>query len=232
MQFSTTLRSTVAAAGLAFVALAAHAGNTSIAANGLIADSVQAFSKNAANGFKLVNTTVLPLGNATAVAGSTYPAFSFPITTITVDAKLNIVSGDAKGSALEISRTNADGVKVGVILANFTLDYVNKKVLADTTILGQATIKQQATYTFNVNTPLSIKYKFPLAITGHEVLDTLFLTEPAKDAFMAGLELDDFIRAGVLDVTDFGTLTQDIQVKLRAKAVSNKPYTVAQPAAN
>jgi hypothetical protein len=232
MRFSMTLRSALLAVGLTSMALAAHAGNTTIPANALVADSVQAFSKLAANGFKLVGTTVLPLGNASEVKGTTYPAFSLPITSITVDSKLNIVSGDAKGSALEISRLNADGVKVGVILANFTLDYVNKKVLADTTILGQATIKQQATYSFNVNTPLSIKYKFPLAINGHEVLDKLFLTEAAKDAFMAGLELDDFIRGAVLDVTDFGTLTQDIQVKLRAKPVSNKPYTVAQPAAN
>jgi hypothetical protein len=76
-----------------------------------------------------------------------------------------------------------DGTKVGVLLANFTLDYANKKVLADRTILGEATVKQAAIYNFNVNTALSIKYKFPLSINAHEVLDKLFLTPDTRDAF-------------------------------------------------
>jgi hypothetical protein len=58
------------------------------------------------------------------------------------------------------------------------------------------------------------------------VLDKLFLTEEAKDNMMAGLVLDDYIRAGVLDTTDFGTLTQDIAVKARPKPVSTTPYVV------
>ncbi len=230
MRMSMALRSSFFVAAMAAAGVA-QAGNTTIKTTALVANSVQAFSTKATSGFKLVAATVAPLGTATAVAGAATPTFSLPITSITVDSKLKIVSGGSKGSALEISRELDDGSKVGVVLANFTLDYVNKKVLADTTILGQATIKQQAVYNFNVNSALSIKYKFPLSINGHQVLDQLFLTEEAKDAFMEGLVLDDFIRAGVLDVTDFGTLTQDVSVKFRPKAVSDKPYVVTQPVA-
>jgi hypothetical protein len=43
---------------------------------------------------------------------------------------------------------------------------------------------------------------------------------------MTSLVLPAFAR-NVLENLDFGTLTQDIAVKFRAKAVSNKPY-VAQ----
>jgi hypothetical protein len=229
MRMSMALRSSLFVTALA-VAGAAQARNTTIKTTALVANSVQAFSTKATAGFKLVSATVTPLGTATAVAGAATPTFNLPITSITVDSKLKIVSGDSKGSALEISR-DLDGSKVGVILSNFTLDYANKKVLADTTILGQATVKQQPVYNFNVNQALSIKYKFPLSINGHEVLDKLFLTEEAKDAFMEGLVLDDFIREGVLDVTDFGTLTQDVSVKFRPKAVSDKPYVVTQPVA-
>jgi hypothetical protein len=229
MRMSMALRSSFLVAAMAAAGVA-QAGNTTIKTTALVANSVQAFSTKAFNGFKVVSAKVAPLGTATAVTGTATPTFNLPITSITVDSKLKIVSGDSKGSALEISR-DVDGSKVGVILANFTIDYVNKKVLADTTILGQATIKQQPVYNFNVNSALSIKYKFPLSINGHEVLDKLFLTEEAKDAFMEGLVLDDFIRGGVLDVTDFGTLTQDVSIKFRPKAVSDKPYVVAQPVA-
>jgi hypothetical protein len=229
MRFSMTLRTSIVVAGLA-VAAVAHAGNTTINTTALVANSVQAFSAKASSGFRLVSAVVTPLGSATAVTGATLASYNLPITSITVDSKLKIVSGDSKGSALEIARVLEDGTKAGVVLANFTLDYVNNKVLADRTILGQATVKQAPIYTFNVNAALSIKYKFPLSINAHEVLDTLFLTEETKDAFMEGLVLDDYLR-GVLDTTDFGTLTQDVSVKFRPKAVSNKPYVVAQPVA-
>lgn len=230
MSFSMTLRSAVAVASLA-LAGAAQAGNTTIVTNALVADSVQAFSDRATRAFKISSVTVSGLGNTTQVEGAALPTFSFPITTITIDSKLKIVKGDAKGTGLKFNREMEDGSEAWVVLANFTIDYVAKKVLADTTIPGVPTAKQQAIYNFNTNTPLSIKYKFPLSILGHEVLDKLFLTEETKDSFMNGLQLEDFLRKAVLDSTDFGTLTQDIAVKLRPKPVSTKPYTVAQPAA-
>lgn len=225
MGFKMTVRSSLIVAGLVASSVA-HA-NLTIPSNALVADSVQAFSDRAAKAFKVQGVTVSGLGNTTTVAGATLPTFSFPITSLTVNNSLKVVSGDAKGSALKLSRTLDDGSEAWVVIANFTIDYNTKQVLADTTIPGVPTVKQQAVYNFNIATPLALKYKFPLSITGHEVLDTLTLTEPAKDNMMAGLVLDDFIRAGVLDTTEFGTLTQDVQVKFRSKPVSTTLYTVA-----
>ncbi|MEY4764386.1 MAG: hypothetical protein RI907_1059 [Pseudomonadota bacterium] len=230
MSFSMTLRSATVVAALAATG-AAQAGNTTIVTSALVANSVQAFSAEAAKGFRLTETVVSPLGNATTVSGTATPTFNLPITSITIDSKLNIVSGDAKGSALKFTRVLDDGSDTWVILANFTIDYANKKVLADATIPDTPTVKQQPIYNFTVNTPLSVKYKFPLSIVGHEVLDNLMLTEEAKDSFMNGLLLADFIRQTVLDTTAFGTLTQDVSVKFRPKAVSTRLYTVTQPAA-
>ncbi len=225
MDFKMTLRSSLIITGLVASSVA-HA-NLTIPMNALVADSVQAFSDRANKAFSLQGVTVSALGNATAVAGATLPTFSLPITSITINSSLKIVSGDAKGSALKLARTLDDGSEAWVVLANFTIDYNAKQVLADTTAAGVPTIKQQPVYNFNVATPLALKYKFPLSITGHEVLDHLMLTEQAKDSMMSGLVLDDYIRAGVLDTTDFGTLTQDVSVKFRAKPVSTTPYTVA-----
>lgn len=225
MQFSSlTLRSFTVAAALAGAAASAHADLT-IPTNALVADSVQAFSTDALNAFALFKITVSPLGNAWKVPGVTPDSYDFPITTITINSKLKVVKGDAKGSALEIART-VDGAKAGVILANFTINYETAQVLADTTPIGGVTTSQMPLYTFNTGTPLAIKYKFPLTITGHEVLDTLKMTTEMQTALKAGLKFDAndaFLADAVIPKLDFGTLTQDILVKFR-KAVSSKPY--------
>ena len=220
---SLSIRSIALAAGLLALGASAQA-NMTVGTNALVADSVQQFSDESLLAFDLYATTIKGLGN-TSVPANSIGAFSFPITSITVDSKLNIVSGDAKGSALEIARDNK-GTKVGVTLANFTINYVTKQVLADTTPVGGVTVKQQPLYNFNTATPLALKFALPLKITGHEVLDTLFLTPVSIDTMMTSLVLPAFAR-NVLENLDFGTLTQDIAVKFRAKAVSNKPY-VAQ----
>lgn len=224
MGFKMITRSALIVSSLV-AATAAHADLT-VPSNALVADSIQAFSDRANKAFKVQGVTVTGLGNATTIVDAALPTFSFPITSITVGSGLKIVKGDAKGSGLKLSRTLDDGTEAYVVIANFTINYVTKQVLADTTIPGVATAKQASVYNFNIATPLALKYKFPLSITGHEVLDTLMLTEEAKDKMMEGLVLEDYIRTGVLDTTDFGTLTQDIQVKLRAKPVSTKLYTM------
>lgn len=217
---SLSIRSIAVATALLAAGVSANA--LTLGTNALTANSVQQFSDESLQAFDLYATTVKPLGNAFLPANSV-GAFGFPITSITTDSKLNIASGDAKGSALEIARDNK-GTKVGVTLANFTINYVTKQVLADTTPVGGVTAKQAALYNFNTATPLALKYKFPLSITGHEVLDTLFLDPSAVNTFMTALALPSFARA-VLEELDFGTLTQDIATKFRPKAVSNKPYT-------
>jgi len=226
MRFSTlSLRSVSIAAALVAATATAHASLT-IPVNALVANSVQAFSSDAMAAFSLQAVSVIPLGTATAVAG-TDNAFNLPITTITIGSGLSITKGDARGSALQFSRTTTSGVNYAVTLANFTIDYTGKQVLADVTLKGNTTTaKQQAIYSFNTETPLAIKYKFPLSITAHEVLNQLMLTEDTKTSFMTGLKLPAFVRS-VLNTVDFGTLTQDIAVKFRAKPVSMTPYVPA-----
>lgn len=192
---------------------------------GTVSDSVQTFSKDAMNGFRALEITVAAKGNASAVAGTTN-AFSLPVTKVVIGTKLNIASGSAVGSALYISRIDYDTEgepEVGVTLANFTINYETSQVLADTTAKGGATSKQMPLYDFKTATPLALKYKFPLTITGNELLNDLRLTAQAKQAFISGLNLPVF--AVPLLNNDFGTLTQNISTNLRKKAVSTTPYT-------
>ncbi|MDO9237615.1 MAG: hypothetical protein Q7U28_16475 [Aquabacterium sp.] len=223
MQFTTlSIRAiTVAAATLA-VAASANAALT-LPTNFLVADSVQAFSELSQDSFAADGVTVTPLGNATAVAGAV-SAYRLPITTITLNG-LKISKGDAKGSALQFTRTYRSK-DYALTLANFTINYDTKQVLADATASGGVTSKQQAIYNFHTAMPLAIKYKFPLRITAHEVLDELMLTPETVNSFVTGLSLNKAGRS-VISSISFGTLTQDIAVKFRAKAVSNKLYVPA-----
>jgi hypothetical protein len=218
-----TIRSIAVAA--AMLAIGSSANALTIPANSLVANSVQAFSQEALDAFDVASVTVTPLGNATA--GAAAGAFVMPITSITVGSGLKITNGEAKGSALEIARLYR-GAKLGIVLANFSINYTTKQVLADTTTLGGSTVKQAPVYNFNVATPLAIKYKFPMNITGHEVLDQLTLTPEMSNAMAAGLGLSTGLRAAMDSIATFGSLTQDVSVKMRPKAVSAKAY-VATP---
>lgn len=222
MQKALSFRTIAVATALVAAGASAHA-NLTIPSNSLVANSVQAFSQESLDAFEVGGVTVAPLGNATAVAGVA-GAFSFPITSITINNSLKIASGDAKGSALEISRIARNVGKVGVTVANFTINYTTKQVLADTTPLGGTTTKQAPLYNFNVATPLGIKYKFPLSITGHEVLDQLTLTPEMNATMKSSLALTPVLAAALDSITTFGTLTQDILVKLRDKPVSTTLY--------
>jgi hypothetical protein len=190
---------------------------------------------------------VTPLGNATATA--TTGAYNLPVTSISVNSSLKVTSGAAVGSALEISRLNDDLVKVGITLANFKINFETHQVLADVTPFGGVTVPQQAVYTFNEATPLNLKYnvapiggststatfneatplnlkyKFPLTITGTQLLDKLFLTPAGIAALTSALELPEFA-PDLLVKTDFGTINIDVKVGTR-KAVSTKPYVPA-----
>ena len=189
-------------------------------------NSVQKFPDEVLQSFELLYVEVAAKGNATALgdlaAGTSNKAsFSFPITKIVIGPKLNIASGSAVGSALELRRANDDGVYIGFTLANFTIDYVSKKVVADVTPFG-GTGTKMAIYDYRLATPLALKYKFPLTVTGHEVLDQLKLTEAAKAVFKSALDLPEFTYFA-LDL-DYGMLTQDISFKARKPAASTKPY--------
>jgi hypothetical protein len=194
MQLS--IRSIAAASVLGLLAASAQA-NLTLPLNFTQSNSVQQFPTDVLQLIELVYVKVEGKGTTTAV-GASVPdssnpsAFSFPVTKIVIGAKLNIASGTASGSALVFSRADDDGLIIGFTLANFTIDYVRKQVLADTTAFGGVTQKQMAVYNFHVATPLALKYKFPLSVTGHEVLDKLFLTPEAKVVFTTSLVLPDY----------------------------------------
>ena len=234
MMTSTLVRSAIAAAALSAVAVSAHA-NLKIPFAWTNSNSVQKFPTENLQAFDLLYVEVnnkgntVDLGDVPADAGLITPnsaSYSFPVTEIVIGSKLNIAAGSAVGSGLEFRRPNDEGTAyIGLTLANFTIDYVKKQVTADTTIMGSGSSKRIAIYDFNVATPLALKYKFPLTVTGHEVLDQLKLTADAKAAFTQGLQLPDFALFA-LDL-NYGTLTQDISTNLRKVKVSTKPY-VAQ----
>jgi hypothetical protein len=218
-----SLRSIAIAATLAAAATSSQA--LTIPSQGLVSDSVQQFSTLAMNGFNAVDITVEPKGNAKIVPSSVKDgiasAFSFPITKIEIGSKLNIASGAAVGSALKINRLTEEDLMVAITLANFTINYETKQVLADTTT-SAGTVAQQPLYNFTATTPLALKYKFPLTVTGREVLGNLRLTDQAKASLIAGLQLPVFAVPLLND--DFGTLTQDITFNARKPAASTTPY--------
>ena len=151
-------------------------------------------------------------------------AFSFPITKIVIGSGLKIASGSASGAALYFDRMNEDtGAILGLTLANFTIDYVKHQVLADTTPKGGSTLKMMPLYNFTVNTPLGLKYSFPLNITLHEQLGDLRLTDQARNVILTTMELN----ADIVDESlraSFGTLTQDVSTNLRKKSISSALY--------
>ena len=229
--FRTAIRLSAAVAAVGLFSQAALA-NLTIPTQFTVSNSVQAFPFENRQAFDLVNLTVSARGTTYVAAPGTpgesngtvtAAAFGFPITKIVIGPRLNIVSGTAVGSALFFERFNDEtGRTLGFTLANFTINYDLKKVLADTTPVGGVTKPQMPIYDFTVNTPLALKYKFPLSVTGHEVLGNLKLTPQAKDVFRTVLELPEFTEFAL--EFDYGTLTQDISVKLRSRPITTRPY--------
>jgi len=213
-----SLRSFTVAAALATAAASASA--LTFPTESLQANSTQTFSQDALDQYALFDITVTPLGNATPTA--TAGSFNLPVTSITVNSSLKVASGAAVGSALEIARIYR-GNKVGVTLANFKINFETSQVLADVTPIGGTTVAQMPIYTFNVAQKLSLKYKFPLTVTGTEVLDKLFLTPEALPVIVKSLALPAFAEP-LAKETDFGKITVDVKLGLR-KAVSTTPYT-------
>lgn len=231
---SITARFATTALFAALAASSAHADLT-LPTNILVANSVQTFTADNLASFDAVNLVVEARGTTFVVRagtpglsnGTVTPvAFGFPITKVVIGSGLNIVSGTASGSALYFNRMDPDtGKATALTLANFTINYKQSKVLADATVQGGKTEVQMPLYDFTATSPLALKYKFPLTVTGHEVLDHLLLSDSAKALFTSALKLPEFATPA-LDL-EFGNLTQDISTTLRKKAISGTPY-VAQ----
>lgn len=212
-----SVRAFTVAAALATAAASASA--LTLPTDFLQANSIQSFSEDALGQYDLFAITVTPLGNATA-AGAT-GAFNLPVTSITLNSSLKVSAGTATGSALEIARIYR-GNKVGVTIANFKIDFIGHKVLADVTPIGGVTIPQMAVYSFNEAIPLTLKYKFPLSITGTQLLDKLFLTPDGITTIAKALVLPAFAPE-LMKTTDFGKIDIIVKVGLR-KPVSTRPY--------
>ena len=233
MQFSfSSLRTIALAAAVGAVSFSAQADLT-IPLNATVSDSVQAFPEPVMRAFKAVDILVEGKGTTSALdapgIGGNSSTFNFPITRIVIGPWLSIKSGSAVGSALVFTRVAYDEITdeestKQLTLANFTIDYVGHRVLAATTHSGK-TIRQMPVYNFNTATPLGLRYKFPLAISGYEQLDQLYLTPEAKAAYTDGLALPIFALPSLKN--DFGTLTQTVTLKLRSRPISTRPY-VAQ----
>lgn len=213
-------RSFTVAAALATAAASASA--LTIPTDFIQANSIQSFSDDALTQYDLFAITVTPLGNATPTG--TPGAFNLPVTQISINSSLKISSGAAVGSALEIARTYR-GAKVGVTLANFKIDFINHKVLADFTPIGGVTVPQMAVYSFNEAQKLTLKYKFPLSVTGTQILDKLFLEPDAIPALANALKLPAFAPELMKD-TDFGKINIIVKAGLRTP-VSKAPYVPA-----
>lgn len=231
MQFSLSSLRTIAVASAVGAASFAAQADLAIPINATVSDSVQAFPEPVMRAFKAVDIKVTAGGTATALdapgLGGNPSKFDLPITRIVIGPGLSIKSGSAVGSALVFTRVDYDEatdaeVTRTLTLANFTIDYARKLVLADTTHSGKATSRQLPIYKFNTATPLNLRYKFPLSISAYEQLDKLFLTDEAKAAYTQGLTLPVFAIPSLQN--DFGTLTQTINLKLRPNPINPRPY--------
>lgn len=220
-----TVRSISIAAAVAVSAFSAQALTIPTAA--LEANSYQVFSEAALDSYALFGVAITPLGNATAVAGTT-DTFSLPVTSISIGLTggIKIQNGAAKGSALEISRVDPKtGVKKGLTIANFTIDFEKSQVLADTTVIGGATQAQAPVYNFVKLQELALKYKFPLSISLKEQLGDLRLIDVLGTADALGISRD--LASVVIPEIDFGVINIDVGVAFRPKAVSTKAYVPA-----
>ncbi|MDO9237618.1 MAG: hypothetical protein Q7U28_16490 [Aquabacterium sp.] len=204
------------------------AAGLTIPLNFLMGDSVQTMSDESVDAFVAGGVSFKPLGNTTAVdVPGSQVSFLYPITKITLSSQLKVTSGCAIGSALEISRVAKGRGLVKLVVANFCMDYDKKLVLVDMTPMGGETIKQAPLYSFTLATPLGIKYKFPMTVSGHEVLNNLHLTDEAINVMAKALGLSAALKAATASITEHGAITNDIKVQLRSKPVSTTPYTPA-----
>lgn len=200
----------------------AHAQLT-LPINTLTADSVQQFTELAKDSFDTLGVQVTAKGNTVESNG----AYRMPITSITLGKSKYVgtpdatIRGSSTGSALEIARVDR-GTRRSVTLANFTVDYHQKKVLADVTVRGQSTVPQMAIYDFSVKRPLDLDVNTQGLIELNERLVNLRLTPAMIQTLTSALNLPSFAGAIMRD-TDYGTLQQTIVVKWRA-ATPMTPY--------
>jgi hypothetical protein len=212
--------------GALFLASTAQA-DIVIPMNSIILETHMYFSDRAKKAFRASNVTPQPVGTS---SGSFEDHIILPASKLAIGpgAKSKGIATYAwgDGCGIKLNRQMDDGSAAWVVMANIAIDYKANQVIADFTIPGVPTAKKVPLYDFKLDTPLAIKYKFPISITGKEVMYNMYLTEKAKDFQMAGLQYEDFVRTAVLDKTDFGQGVNVLDFRFRPRPLSTKPYVV------
>lgn len=218
------------AGGLAFSG-AASAGIT-LDTSGLKADATLKFSApstslSGASGiaFGALGNTVFLGTTAETADGNTVqvPSYGMPVTKATIsigwNLKIHANSGESSRSALAITRADKK-----VVLANFAIDFDNKKVFADVIING-VTTKKAAIYNFVETVPQSISFK-NLVLNQSVTLGDLKFTPEAAAQIGNGLELAGPLQA-VLAQLDYGTIKILVTSYKRSPKANATPFTAA-----
>lgn len=216
---------------LALLAMGAAVGmgaqaQTRISINGVVADTIQTFSRGAMAANRASGITIYARGNTTGSGNS----FVMPITEIYLGRSKYAglpdatVMGRTVGSALEVERIVEDtGERLTITLANCGVDYHRRVVLCDATPMGGQTQASQPVYSFSVRNAMAMEPDVNGNFVLQESLTRLTLTPSMLSMMASALQLDAMSVAAIRKL-DFGTLENKIQIALR-KQVPAAPYT-------
>jgi hypothetical protein len=154
---------------------------------------------------------------------SPVPQFNLPVTKADVkvgwDLSIKARSGDSTRSALVLNRR---GIKL--VLANFTVNFEEKKLYADF-IKPDGTTTRDVLYTFVELVPQKVSFK-GLVLNQSVTLGKLILTDSAQQTMGDVLNLSKPLRATLVS-QDWGTLQILVTSYKRSPAVSTRPFTAA-----
>lgn len=196
--------------------------------NFTINDSIHDFPEETLTFWKALGIRAEARGTSKALnepgpAGNS-SSFNFPITKIEIGSWMKIVAGQAEGSGIAYIRNNEAGDQAQLVLANFSIDYKRRLVIADATYSNKPTVRRLAIFIFDVESPLKLGYGLPLSVTGYEKLTNLRLTADAKAIYKDALQLPESAYP-YLENT-FGTLTQVSSSRRRSPSVPSALYEV------
>lgn len=224
--FKFAISSMMVAVGLAAAtsASALTLNTTGLKANATFQLSTQAYGSSTAAG-----VTFAPAGTTTAgaVDAAGNPSYIMPVTKATVaigwDLSIKATYGESSGAALRLGTPATGG---DAVLANFAIDYANKKVIADLIdVYEKTTVSKMPLYTFDVTVPEVISLK-GFVLNQSSTIGNLKFTPQAEAGLAQALLIDDVLRAS-LAVIDWGTIKAVVTSYKRPNKISNAPFTLA-----
>ena len=222
----------------AMIAGAASASALTLNTTGLKANATLTFSVPAYGSATAASIAFKPVGNMTYNGDvqvmdpeigetSPIPQYNLPVTKADVkigwDLSIKATSGDSTRSALQLNRRAAR-----LTLANFKVDFVGKVVKADF-IKADGTTTNLNLYTFEEIIPQKISFK-NLVLNQSVTIGELVLTPEAQNLMGDALVLSAPLRATLVE-QKWGEIAILVTSYKRSPAVSNKPYTAADAAA-